>query len=237
MIPIRFGIRFAGLITLASGISIATRVFHIWYLPIIPLGTYQMTGEDTGIPTRFSFKSLGAAFFKSWGFIAAVGVTALALDAGRRDPFWAYVAIAAVLFGLVYASWLFLGRTPETRPQTSGYVIVAVIALISFGALGYGVVDRMDRAVRDSFIGQPPKADSPVSAIAMGMGRVKATPASELKKLSEGQMVEFAVEDGYAHGVVDSDTSAYDEWVKVRAGRDMATLSVHREALTVLESQ
>ena len=52
MIPIRFGIRFAGLITLASGISVATRVFHIWYLPIIPLGTYRMHGDDTGVPTN-----------------------------------------------------------------------------------------------------------------------------------------------------------------------------------------
>lgn len=141
-----------------------------------------------------------------------------------------------MLFALVYASWLFLGRTPETRPEAGGYAIVGVVALISFGVLGWGVIEHRASSLTDSFIGSPPEADSPVSAVDMAMGQVKALPASNLPNLKEGQMVEFAVPGGYAHGVVATDTASYENWVKVRAGRSLDDLRVHRDALTVLEA-
>lgn len=228
--------RFAGLITLANGVSVATRVFHIWYLPIIPLGTFRMTNENEGAPTNFSFLSLLAAYFKSWGFIAAVGLSAAALDAGRDGGFLPLVVAAAILFGLVYASWLFLGRAPNDRPSTGGYVVVGLLAVGSFGVLGYGVVDHRGSLTQSAFIGPIPKADSPVSALAMGVGQVRAIPASEKAELAEGELVEFEVPGGgYAHGVVASPAVASEKWVKIRAGRNMESLSVHRDALTILD--
>jgi hypothetical protein len=235
MIPIRFGFRFAGMVALASGAIVATRVFHIWYVPIFPLGTYQMTGEDQGVPTKFSLLSLGAAFFNAWGWLAAIGLTAAALGAGHRDPFYAMVAAAAVLFGLVYASWLFLGRPREDRPSAGAYAIIGGFALVSFGVLGYGVVDHRGSALESAFSGRVPAADSAMSAVTMGDGHVRAVPATERDEVQQGQMVEIAVPGGYAHGVVSSTVTANDEWVQIQAGSDQENFFIRRDAVTVLD--
>ena len=142
VIPIRFGTIFYGHLEQDDGEVLATRVFHLWYLPLIPLGTYRMFG-DRGLPAPFSFKSLFAAFFKPWGFILACALAGVGLDQHwSYDPDALYLVLAsAALFVAVFASWLFLGH--RLQPGNKRVFVVPILAVLTLGFLGTQIASRL----------------------------------------------------------------------------------------------
>lgn len=71
-----YGTRFYGRVKESGRSFLATRFLHIWYLPLIPMGT-QLVLEDNGgsykgMAAPFSFKSMLAAYLRVWGPVAII---------------------------------------------------------------------------------------------------------------------------------------------------------------------
>ena len=71
-----YGTRFYGKVQAAGRSFLATRFMHIWYLPLIPMGT-QLILEDNGgsykgMAAPFSMKSMLAAYLRVWGPVALI---------------------------------------------------------------------------------------------------------------------------------------------------------------------
>jgi hypothetical protein len=66
-----FGTRHYGMVDRHAGQYACTRVFHVYYLPIIPLGTMLVTAEHggalSGHKVAFYGRSVAAAFLRPWG--------------------------------------------------------------------------------------------------------------------------------------------------------------------------
>jgi hypothetical protein len=241
-IPVYFGTRFYGHLQQEDGSAIATRCFHLYFLPVIPLGTYRVYGERGG-PEKFSFKSLFAAFFKSWGFAAAVGLAALSLTSSwaYHPGLAAYAVVSLVLFAAVYASWLFLGhryRPGESRPRK---FVVPIMFVLTLATIGYGATQQLADAVRSKATqafnnGPVPPADAPFS-----MATIEKMAGAQAKNeyvsvdsdisLKSGDMVEIAVPGGFAFGMVESD---YGNTVRIKTMKGSGSYSVDREALTLV---
>ncbi len=67
-----YGTRFYGKVQACGRSFIGTRFFHIWYLPLVPVGT-QLVFESTGdgnyrsIKAPFSLQSMVAGYLRVWG--------------------------------------------------------------------------------------------------------------------------------------------------------------------------
>lgn len=131
-----YGTRLYGKVRRCGSSFLATRFVHIWYVPLIPIGT-QLVLEELddgyrGIPAPFSFRSMFAAYLRVWGPIALIA--ALVMGSNLIDEldepaamlivgaFTAVVAFA-LLAGTVLA-WALLGKlSTEERRQRSAYAM------------------------------------------------------------------------------------------------------------------
>src|ERR1051325_1234812 len=91
---------------------VATKFGHLWYIPLIPLGSHivlEQTGRGwRGMPVPLSGKSVLAAWLRGAG-IAGMIASAIGMAATAKDPLGLMVAgavftVAAVLtiFGFVF---------------------------------------------------------------------------------------------------------------------------------------
>jgi hypothetical protein len=83
-----YGTRFYGKINACGRSFLGTQFFHIYYVPLIPIGTHLIleesgAGSFKGIKSGFSVKSIVAAYLRVWGPIACVA--ALATGASALD--------------------------------------------------------------------------------------------------------------------------------------------------------
>jgi|SRR5579871_1476483 len=129
-IPIFFGFKLAGILERKDGSAVATRVFHLWQLPVVPLGFLQRSARGWQ-PTSFQPLSLLAAYFKAWGFVASIlfawfAYISILSPRDASENALPFVVGPLLLFASVLASWLWLGRGP-TRVKPAGYVISAVL--------------------------------------------------------------------------------------------------------------
>ena len=72
------GVRFAGKVDAVPRIGhVATRFFHIYYVPLIPLGTFLVTREgDTdfaGVPLPLNGKSILVGWLRTFGWLGLIG--------------------------------------------------------------------------------------------------------------------------------------------------------------------
>jgi len=158
MAKIHFGTQLYGRLHRPDGSYVATKFFHLSYLPLVPLGSFVVAGEDShgfrGRARGLHVGSMLLGYFNVWGFLAALGLTALGVyDCGRDTVPWSdFVAVPAAaiaLMLLVIASWLWLG----SRPRRSGRVLVPLLALglplLSMGSFfGYWWWDRHQHDLR-----------------------------------------------------------------------------------------
>src|SRR4051794_6499134 len=83
-----YGTRFYGKVKACGSSFLGTQFVHIWYVPLIPVGTHLVLGESgngnfRSIKTEFSFKSMMAGYLRVWGpigVLAAIGLTLSALE-------------------------------------------------------------------------------------------------------------------------------------------------------------
>ena len=131
-----YGTRFYGKVKAAGSSFLGTQFLHIYYVPLIPIGTHLILEENggsfKGIKTAFSFKSMLAAYLRIWGPLAviasiAIGVGALddlsdGLEMAVVGVFTAVVTLA-LLVGTVLA-WAVLGKlSPEEKKKRAVYAL------------------------------------------------------------------------------------------------------------------
>lgn len=132
-----YGTRLYGRIRACGRSFLATQFFHIWYVPLIPVGTRlvleEMGGQYRALNAPFSFKSMMAAYLRVWGplgVIIALVSGLSTLEEVSDDPLALVVAgafLGVVLLALVAGtvlSWAFLGRlSDEEKRQRSVYAL------------------------------------------------------------------------------------------------------------------
>jgi len=102
------GVRMAGKVDKVPRLGhVATQFFHLYYVPLIPLGTYFVAvnspSNASGIPLPLSAKSIFIGWLRTacWLGLVVAGVF-LILGLAERDP----VRVAAGLLGIVFAGLL-----------------------------------------------------------------------------------------------------------------------------------
>ena len=126
-----YGHRLYGRMAKFAGTCVAARFIHLYYLPLIPIGSFLVLGpagdgQDRVIKIGFHWGSIGLTYLRT----ASVAAVALAIfsivNATRYGAQSADigVAAAAVLLaaGLIYLAWSRLGRLGvEHKAQRSVY--------------------------------------------------------------------------------------------------------------------
>ena len=74
-----WGRKLAGYVGAVHGHHAATRYFHLFWLPLFPIGFVWITGRNAeglieGHPARVSWRSLAAGYLRWWGSLAALSV-------------------------------------------------------------------------------------------------------------------------------------------------------------------
>lgn len=126
-----YGMRFFGRVRECGSSYVATRFFHIWYVPLIPLGSRlilrtSQDGSVQGVSVPFNVKSMLAAYLRVWGPIALIATVLSGIGAVSEmssDPvamviagvFTAVVSLA-LLAGSVLA-WAVIGRLSEDEKR------------------------------------------------------------------------------------------------------------------------
>lgn len=99
-----YGTRLLGKVDRNHGQYAATRFFHIYWMPIIPVsGTIWVTTEDGGQygghGMRLAWKSLAAAYLRTWGLLLGLGLSVPAIQALSRTGF---AQLGPLLLGLLF---------------------------------------------------------------------------------------------------------------------------------------
>lgn len=104
---------------------VATQFGHLWYLPLIPMGTYAIIekhddGSFNGAKIPFSFKSFLLGWFRAAaivGLISGACMTYVGFDVG--DP-WPPVIVTLVILGALIGSYRLCGTASYERARTIG---------------------------------------------------------------------------------------------------------------------
>lgn len=67
-----YGTRMYGRIKACGSSFIATRFVHIWYVPLVPIGSVLVFEGDRGVDAPFNFKSMLAGYLRVWGPIGVI---------------------------------------------------------------------------------------------------------------------------------------------------------------------
>ncbi len=107
-----YGTRFYGKVRACGSSFIGTKFFHIWFLPLIPVGSHVVLEESgdgfRGIPTGLHGKSVLAGYLRVWGPVAVVAALLPAigeLASATADPLdlAIHVVVSAVSLGIPLA--------------------------------------------------------------------------------------------------------------------------------------
>lgn len=134
-----YGTRFYGKVRACGRSFVGTQFMHIYFLPLIPLGTKlvleEVGGQYRTLKTDFSFKSMMAGYLRVWGPVAlivalCIGVGAVqdlaedgeALGMVVAGAFTGIVSLALLVGTIV--SWAFFGKlSDEEKRKHSVYAL------------------------------------------------------------------------------------------------------------------
>ena len=72
-----YGTHFFGRVDEVEGLGcVATRFFHILWIPLVPMGTVFLFPDDRGVSLPVSFKSIVVAYVRAFLFWSAAGSVA-----------------------------------------------------------------------------------------------------------------------------------------------------------------
>jgi hypothetical protein len=151
-IPVYFGVRSFGRIDDSQGGHVATRFFHIYYLPLIPVGGAREGADGAARTAPLHLGSLLIAYFKWIGFLGAAGLTALAFNEVERPASNVGFLLggAALILGCaVVASWAWIGDRRATAQARM--LSLAVPVVVIGGALGWAFKERLHRQSLPSY--------------------------------------------------------------------------------------
>ena len=85
-----WGVRFAGKVDAVPQVGhVATRFFHLYYVPLVPVGTFLVTDERddafSGLPLPWSFKSIAVGWLRTAGFVAFAPAVYLLITGSHRN--------------------------------------------------------------------------------------------------------------------------------------------------------
>ena len=120
-----YGTRFYGKVRACGRSFIGTQFFHIYYLPLIPIGTHLILEENAGgsykgIKSAFSFKSMMAAYMRVWGPVAVIA--ALCIGLGNLSDF---------------------ADEPLALAVVGGFTALVVLVLLVGTILGWAVIGKL----------------------------------------------------------------------------------------------
>lgn len=134
-----YGTRFYGRVRECGRSFVGTQFVHIYWIPLIPIGTRlvleEVGGQYRTLNTGFSFTSMMAGYLRIWGPLALIGALCIGIG-GVQDlaedremtgalvlgAFTAFVSLA-LLAGTVY-SWAFFGKlSDEAKRKHSVYAL------------------------------------------------------------------------------------------------------------------
>ena len=117
IVYVRYGTRLSGKIDSCAGSYVATRFFHIYYIPLIPLSSWLVLGEDRALPMPMQWRSVLAGYLRGAISIAAIvlGIQMLMFFTNSWRPLDADTIFPEVIVPLVFvggaiAGWTYLGR-------------------------------------------------------------------------------------------------------------------------------
>ncbi len=132
-----YGTRFYGKVKAAGSSFLGTQFFHLYYVPLIPIGTHLIFEENggsfKGIKTGFSLKSMFAAYLRIWGPLAVVASIIIgvgAIDDVSDEP--VAMAVVGVFTGVVTLAllvgtilgWAVVGKlSPEEKKKRAVYAL------------------------------------------------------------------------------------------------------------------
>lgn len=132
-----YGTRFYGKVKAAGRSFLGTQFVHLYYVPLIPIGTHLILEENggsyKGIKTAFSFKSMLAAYLRIWGPLAVIA--SIAIGVGIIDDVsddMAATAIVGIFTGVVtlallvgtVLAWAVLGKlSHDEKKQRAVYAL------------------------------------------------------------------------------------------------------------------
>lgn len=117
-IPILYGVRTFGKVFACGSTALATQFFHVWYLPVLPVGGVLMLSHGARLPARLRLDSVLAGYARTWGIVAAAGLLGWRLlgSGGGRGPATA-LAVAALVAAA--AAWAYGRLSREAMAQQS----------------------------------------------------------------------------------------------------------------------
>ncbi len=124
-----FGQRLYGKTLRCGDAYVATRFFHVWFIPLIPMGSsIVLRSLDGGlvesIRTPFHFPSVGLALLRGWSVVLLLHGLLNWMEPDPAAPYDGPVVSAVALVGLVLGLFV-LGRTSKTkRAQLETYAQV-----------------------------------------------------------------------------------------------------------------
>jgi hypothetical protein len=131
IVYVRYGTRLSGKVDSFAGSYLATRFFHIYYVPLIPLSSWLVLGGDgantRALPTALDLRSIAAAYLRGVGSLVAL-VWSLQMLSYFSSPYhsvswdnvFEMIAPLVLLVGAI-AGWFFLGRL--SRDERSKRVV------------------------------------------------------------------------------------------------------------------
>ncbi len=107
-----YGTRFYGKVKACGRSFLTTQFLHIYYVPLIPIGTHLVLEESgsggyKGMKSDFSVKSMLAAYLRVWGPIACIVALCIGLSAvGDVSDDGVAMAVVSVFTGVVVLALL-----------------------------------------------------------------------------------------------------------------------------------
>lgn len=129
-VPVVHGGSYSGRIWRYRGTCVETLFFHIWFIPVLPIGgvttrALEIRGVYGRRPTRLRLRSVLAAYLRVWPILAFVG-----MSASWWGAWWWYakwnggLGLAAMAVGLVGVGWLLGIRAPtDHRREIDAWLI------------------------------------------------------------------------------------------------------------------
>lgn len=117
-----YGRRFCGDVDAVDGVRTSTLFLHVWWMPLIPVGSYVRLedSDDGAYHAGFVAKSIAAGYLRAWSLVWAL----LAWMASDDKPLCATLLVAAV--GGLIVGWLVLGKVSK-RDEAQRRVYAAFV--------------------------------------------------------------------------------------------------------------
>lgn len=222
MSVIIYGVRAYGRVDAHAGEHAETSFFHIWFAPLVPVGSAWVTPTGRyGI--KPNGKSIASAYLRIWGPVAAIGLASAGLQELRSSSVTGtgMLVMAACLAALSVWSWTWRSLRGATARRRSDFNYVAFGNRCEparrFAADRSELKRALDRRWNERAPAHSPNevaahgaSDASEAVLAYGLlrlsaierGRAGASDGADADRILEGRHTAPSVEDGpYRAGV------------------------------------